>query len=197
MANPSEVAICNSALLAIGEDTITSVQFDASASVAARVCNQFYRETRDAMLRAYPWNFANEKAALARLADTPVFAYRYAFQLPADPAYCLRVLRPEHKDTEYIIKGRVLETDDSAINIEYTKRVTDPNQFDALFYEAFTLRLAMKIAAPITRKQTMVQLMASIYQVAIDDAYAADAFETVIDSNVEMTETERLADVRY
>lgn len=84
----SEVEICNSALIKLGDDTITSLTDD---SKRARLCNAQFARLRDEVLRAHPWNFAIRRASLAKLSQAPAFEFAAAFRLPEDP-YCLRVL---------------------------------------------------------------------------------------------------------
>jgi len=103
----SEVDICAYALRLIGDQPITAL---TDNSDRARLCNSIYALTRDATLRAHPWNFATFRAALATATKTtgtnpiittlPAFEYTQAYTLPngggtdlvTDPPYCLRVL---------------------------------------------------------------------------------------------------------
>lgn len=103
----SEVDICSYALRLIGDQPITAM---ADNSDRARLCNSIYALTRDATLRAHPWNFATFRAALVTATRStgtnpivttfPAYEYTQAYALPngtgtdpvTDPFYCLRVL---------------------------------------------------------------------------------------------------------
>jgi hypothetical protein len=84
----SVVDICNEAMDLLGAATITSL---TENSKEARLCNRKFELTRDAVLRAHPWNAAIARAELAANSVGPAFGFTHQFQLPADP-YCLRVL---------------------------------------------------------------------------------------------------------
>src|SRR5207245_9076015 len=79
----SEVDICSYALRLIGDQPITAL---TDNSDRARLCNSIYALTRDATLRAHPWNFATYRAAVALATITtgtnPVITTFPAFELP-------------------------------------------------------------------------------------------------------------------
>ncbi len=85
----TEVSICSNALRRLGDDPITSLTDDTER---ARLCNSFYPDARDAVLRLHTWNFAATRASLAKLATAPAYGYANQFSLPSD---CLRVLSME------------------------------------------------------------------------------------------------------
>lgn len=171
----SEVGICNSALIKIGEDTITALSEDTKA---ARLCNQIYNATRDAVLRAHIWNFAIKRVELAVNTTAPVFEYSNAFDLPSD---CLRVLNLEDSDTMtsivFKVEGRQLVTNESTAKIRYISRVEDPNQFDDLFKEALSARLAYELAYPLAESNTLMQNMYSVYKDKLSEARTMDGQE--------------------
>lgn len=141
--------ICNLALAHLGEGAITALEDD---TVAARACALHFPTVRDALLRARRWNFAQTRAVLSLLADAPAFGWDYQYSLPAD---CLRVLEVNDSEfgdvvsEEFIIEGRAILTDASAVNLVYTKRVDDVAQFDPLFVEALAVKLAIKLTESI------------------------------------------------
>ena len=110
----TEVSICSNALRRLGDSPITTLSDNTER---ARLCNAFYGDARDAVLRSHPWNFAITRARLAQLSSTPAYGYSYQYALPTDP-YCLRVLEMEYSDYKFKIEnsateGRVLLTDES------------------------------------------------------------------------------------
>lgn len=85
MSSPA-VSLCNQALRLLGEGGITSF---TEGTALADTCATLWQDTIRGLLAAYPWRFTLRKAALARLADSPINEWRYAHQLPPD----LMVLR--------------------------------------------------------------------------------------------------------
>jgi hypothetical protein len=174
----SEVEIANRALLRVGATRITSLE---EASANARAVNALFTTVRDAELRSHVWNFAIKRARLAADATAPAFGPANAFPLPSD---FLRLLPPDkdthYNDLDWRVEGRRILTDAAApLDIRYIYRVTDPNEMDALFREAFSMRLARELCEPLTQSNTKIQLIATDYEVAIRAARKADAFEEV------------------
>lgn len=172
----SEVGICNRALQKLGASRITALTDDTAN---ARACNVAYEPVRDAELRRHPWSFALARTTLAALAAAPDFGFSYQFQLPAD---FLR-LHPDYEyraETDWQIEGRRLLTNDGdTIYLRYVRRVTDPNQFDALFIEALAAKLAFEICEELTGSQGRADRLVNEYQRTIRDARKVNAIEKV------------------
>ena len=167
----TEVSICSNALRRLGDDPITSLTDDTER---ARLCNSFYEDSRDAVLRSHPWNFAITRASLAKLSTAPAYGFANQFSLPTNP-YCLRVLGMEYED--YIFKienvathGRVLLTDEATANILYVARITDTNLFDAMFVDVLTQKLAVDLAYPVTNSTTLQTQMQKVFEKKLSEA---------------------------
>jgi len=188
----SKVDLANEALLLLGANTITSFTDNDSNAV---LVNRFYDSERDALLRSHRWNCAVTTANLASLADTPIIDWEFKFTLPTDP-YCLRVLdvRTVTGDIklDFVIQGRELLTEESAIDITYIQRLEDTMLYDSLLYQALVFRMAWKLAFPVTRSSTVMQQMAQLYDAIVRDARAVDSQE----GTPETIETETLTDLR-
>jgi hypothetical protein len=187
----TEVSICSNALRRLGDDPITSLTDDTER---ARLCNAFYQDSRDLVLRSHPWNFAITRASLAQLSDTPAYGYNYMYALPTDP-YCLRVLEMEYAD--YIFKiendatnGRVLVTDESTAKILYIARITNPTLFDSMFVETLTSKLAADLAYPITGSVQLQGQMEKMYRDKLSEARSVDGMEGFVDDLVSTTFTD-------
>jgi len=174
----SEVQICNVALSRLGEDPIISLTED---SKAGRACNLVFTDIRDSLLRAHPWNFAVARASLAQLTTTPVYGFNYEYQLPTD---CLKVLKtdPEGDDIDFKIEGRKLLTDEATINILYISRVTDPVQYDPIFMEVFSAKLAAELAVSLTDSITLADFLHQKYEKVLSEARGMDAQEGTPDN---------------
>jgi len=187
----TDVSICSNALRRLGDAPITSLTDDTER---ARLCNAFFPDARDTVLRAHPWNFAITRASLPQLSDTPAYGYNYMYALPTDP-YCLRVLEMSYPD--YIFKiendatnGRVLLTDESTAKILYIARITDPTLFDAMFVETLTSKLAVDLAYAITGSAQLQAQMEKMYQPKLSEARSVDGQEGFIDDLVSTTFTD-------
>lgn len=167
----SVASICNQAIIAVGGTPITSI--DDSNSKEARLCKQLYERLRDQELRKHSWNFAVKRAVLAPLASAVEFGFSYQFQLPVDFIRLLEVM----DDVEYQKEGVGFLANTSALKVRYIYRVTDPNQFDDLFSEALSAKLAMHLVYPLEGKVTALQEAKKAYAEALREARFVDATE--------------------
>lgn len=173
----SDVQLCNMALSRIGSEERIQKLSDTTKNEAVQ-CNLFYAQTRDEVLRAFPWPCAIHRQVLAAIDGPTLSKFTYAYQLPTDP-YCLRVLgmidvaNGTYADVvgvQYEIEGRTLLTDLTPVGIKYTKQLTDTKDFDSLLAEAIILKLASKIAYPIADSTTLEQDMLQQYLVQLNIA---------------------------
>ncbi|MGN0904541.1 MAG: hypothetical protein ACI4PW_05235 [Alphaproteobacteria bacterium] len=175
----SMVSICNRALSKIGDEiTILSLE---DSSKPARYCKMLYPETRDMVLRSYPWRFALKRYVLAPMAEAPVFGFAKQFALPVN---CLRVWRTE-ENIPYQIEGKALLADADVFRFIGIQRVEDPTLFDPMFVEAFALKLASELALPLTASVSLKEALYKEYQVFVQQARTASAMEGCQDSYVQ------------
>lgn len=167
----SSVDICNIALTELGEDTIIALTED---SKAARLCNLFYADTRDSLLRMHPWNFAIKRVELAKTVNTPVFEFDSEFGLPSD---CLKVIKTDDVYLTYRIEGKKLLANSDSVKIEYISRVEDTTQFDSNFVMALALRLASKIAYNISDNNTLTQYIDARAEAMLKEAKSMNGQE--------------------
>lgn len=139
--------ICNSAILVLGGSKITSF---ADASAEAVLCSQFWEQSVDAVLRLHPWNCAIKRTTLTPDVTAPEYEWTYAFTLPAD---LIRLLDLDDV-TDYKVEGQKVLCDESALNIKYVFRNSDPATWDRLLVEAMTAYMAFKLAYPLTKSNT-------------------------------------------
>ena len=168
----SEVQICNLALAKIGDQQITSL---TENSKAGRLCNLVYEPLRDATLRAHPWNFAITRETLALHSVAPSYEYTAKFTLPVN---FLRLLGTDMVDTaEFVLEGSFILCNASTLIIKYVKQETDPNQYDWLFVEALSARIAAELAISIADSRTMSVDLFNLYGTKLSEARTADATE--------------------
>jgi hypothetical protein len=193
----SKVALCNAALSELKENQITSLTED---SEPARLCNIFYDITRDEVLTDHPWNFAIKRFALSLLATSPLYGFESAFQLPGE---CLRILDTDLDETftardiatgfftgdfqsqMWAVEGRTLVANSTTIKARYIQRVDDPQQHSPQFDEAFTYKMASKLAYPLTGDLEIKVTFIQIYSAAIRAARSLDSQENSVDNEPE------------
>ena len=168
----SVVQIVNNALIKIGANAIISLTED---SEAARAANVMYEQVRDATIRDHIWNFAVARVELAQSVETPAFRFAFQYQLQSN---CLRVLQMEDVNMVYKIEGRKLLTDEGTAKIMYLGKVTDVNEYDSMFVEALSARLAAELAITLAESNSLYQNMMEMYRFKIADARSADAQES-------------------
>jgi hypothetical protein len=78
----------------------------------------------------------------------------------------------------YKIEGRKLLTDEGTAKIMYLGRVTDVNEYDSMFVEALSARLAAELAITLAESNSLYQNMMEMYRLKVADARSADAQES-------------------
>jgi len=167
------VSLCNSALILLGQELITSL---TEASEAARICRNKWPEVRDAVLREAKWRCLVKRAQLARLAEVPAFGFLYAYQLPTD---CYLVLGLSVTTAAWGIEGKALLTDETAAFITYIGYDTYTDNvglFDPLLSAAIVARLAAELAPSLKAADRFANLWAA-YERKLDLAKAAGRWE--------------------
>lgn len=169
----TDVGICNMALTRCGASPITALDDENDK---ARLCLEYYEPTVQAELRVHPWNFAVKRRALAEDSSTPINEWDHQFQLPSDP-YCISPLQVNEGSDEYVIEGRMLLTNATAVNLRYVARVNEAD-FDPLFVQALVLRLASKFMYRLTVSDaSRSAILQELTQLALPDARFADSME--------------------
>lgn len=186
----SVVSVCNSALVHVGAELITSL---SDNSDSARACKQFFDDSRDSVLTQANWTFATTQAVLSKLVDTPLFKYEFAYLLPTNP-YCLKPLHIEspEQDTIWKVRGRELHTNRDGVNLEYIFRNEDVSQWSPLYTVCLELFLGSRLAYPLTESTTKATNLRDQYIEALSDAAEVDAQIGIADD----FESEDLIDAR-
>lgn len=184
---PSTVDICNLALMHIG--TSTTIASLSEQSAEARACARVFNTARDTTLRDHNWNFATRFASLADIGSAP-HGWSYRYQYPND---CLKAIAVHYEHiarenaTRQAISFRVIAqdnleskaiiTDISPAILEYTAQVTNTENFDPLFVEALSLRIASMIAFTVTGKTRLRNDALKLYDDILANARFVDAQE--------------------
>ena len=173
-----ETSIANLALAHLGQNQIMALSDDTAA---ARFCDTYYEQSRDEVLASHPWTFAMKRANLSALIAVPISEWEYQYQLPTD---CIRVMQMNGFDwwqstSKWVVEGRLLLTDDTVASIRYIYRITDAAQFTPLFIEAVSVKLASRLAVPLTGDKGMMSTLLTEYErITGPKARRIDAFES-------------------
>jgi hypothetical protein len=144
---------------------------------AARTINEMYDAVRDAVLAAYPWNFAGGRATLAPDTNAPNWGWNYAYTMPADFLALVEI----DDNPEYEFEGGKILTDEgTALYIKYTAKTTDEGSFSPLFIETFATRLAFEGCEEITQSNSKKATLGQEYEANLKQAYQLDAKENPI-----------------
>ena len=155
-AGDSPVSICNGALIALGEDLITSLNDNTKRAI---LCLARYDVVRRRVLRDHPWHCAKTRVNLAADVNPPAFGYNFSYTLPAD---CLRVLDlPENDMAEWKVEAGKLLTDEiPPLSVLYIRDLSDCTMFDAGLVQYLERERAVELAEPLTQSPDKEQRMA-------------------------------------
>lgn len=169
----SEIQICSNALLLIGDNPISS--FD-DGSDRATLASNLWDNSRQAVLRAHPWNCAKEMVALAPESTAPAFDWAYKFLLPGNH---LRVLfvGEEGQAEDYQVFGRRIFADVNPLYLTYIYDNTDVASWDASLVQAMEVYMAARMAYPITKSTTLRDSMYQEYMTLLKLAKSIDGQE--------------------
>lgn len=175
----SETDLLNDALSQIGALPITAID---DGSVNANHCQRLYPALRDSLIRSHHWNWAMKRVVLAQDVTAPVFEFAFAYTLPAD---CLKVVEynggAPDTSTIYKIEGWKLITNDGEVQIVYLARITNPDEWDAIFYQVVATWLASKLALAIPKDaSTSKALLEQAVEVLLPLALAVDGQEGTV-----------------
>jgi hypothetical protein len=110
----------------------------------------------------------------------PDFGWKFQHALPADYLR-LNTFNGRQADLcpeDYEIEGKLILSNSELARITYVKRVTDPNEFDPSFVEAFALKLAEAIAIAVTGMPDKMADMAALSARSFSEASFNDAGES-------------------
>jgi len=181
----SEVQIAKLALQHIGD------RYDISdldeASVEAEQVNLVLDDTRDALLRQHPWNFAKKFSTPAALTGTVPGNWDYMYLYPAD---CLKMggivnpLGDEQPPIRFEAARnsdgtRVVLTNQDDAELWYTARITDPTDFDPEFTLALSYVIAARIAMPLIGDRAISADLFTQARNVLSSAWETDANEGI------------------
>ena len=156
--NDSETGV---AILALGhlgislEINLLSTERSAEASA----CRRYFNIARNIILRDFPYSFSRKFATLSLVESDPNSEWSYSYRYPSDCIYFKKILSGVRNDVHstrvpYIIAsdstGKLIYTDSSPAECEYTRLITDIKLYPDDVLVAFSLLLASLIAPRVT-----------------------------------------------
>jgi hypothetical protein len=166
----SKVQICNSALIKLGVEKISSF---SETSKAAVLCSEQYDKVRKKVLRSHIWDFALKRQELSKLVSVPLFDYDSQFALPTD---CLRPVET-HLGTQvdFVVEGKYLLMNSTSCKLLYISDIEDVSFFDTYFEEALAYWIAADLAYPLKQDLGLSDRMKQNALMEIADARSFDA----------------------
>ena len=178
----SEVTICNLALDHLNQQSITNIQ-QPTTSIEV-LCARWYDLSRRSILREHTWNFALKRTTVPKNATPPVFGFDAAYDLPNDYVRVAsigefeQVRRFKIEGNQIIIDSAIstaLTSD--ALFMLYVHDFTNVSRMDAAFIDAFSLKLAIVLAMPITNNSALKERLVAEYREVVSQAKAVDGQE--------------------
>jgi len=186
----SEVGLCN--LAATHLKQTFAVQIDPPTTKFEILCSENYQDTRRAVLRAHPANFAIKRAILTEdTGNPPLFGFTKSFKLPNDS---LRFLSrhtgfdsfaiTDVRGTDFELEGRSLllndnfsTVDPAVVNIRYISDFTNLSQWDPLFIKLFAIELAVVLAPNFSSSEARLSAVVQLRDGISTEARAIDGQE--------------------
>jgi hypothetical protein len=170
----SPVKIANQGLIRIGVKKIVAFTDQVKS---ADVMSLIYENSRDTLLKLYPFKFAKKRAILAPLSLAPKWGYEYAYELPADYVRLITV-DGHYVDTDlnglpndYVIEGRqILTNQNTSIKIIYICNSVPEVYYDPDFVRLLALQLALDGFTALAGRGVGRGKIESEYLVAIETA---------------------------
>jgi len=190
----SKVTIANLALVGeLGKDRITALTDNTEG---AKLVNLLFDETAKEVMTLGAFSSSTFRQTLAQDATAPDWGLAYRYPLPTDPKFLgmlkINELRPG--DYPHSIESGYLLTDEGSVKIQYKGWQTDTEKWDMMLQRAVVLRLAYKMAYPLTGNIDLRKQLFAEFIEALDTGLAVDGLNSSGVDNIIYTED--LKDVR-
>lgn len=178
----TNTSICNSALVKLGAERITSLDDNTKR---ARLCKEQYPKVKEDLLMSHAWNFAITRKTLAAVTHVPTYEFGNAFAIPQD---AMRILATslneppgigERKwavETDPNTQQKYLLCNQAAVDIKYLKAV-DEAYFTPAFAELLAMKLAFDLCYSITQSANLTATIKREYDEKLKRVRSYDAAE--------------------
>jgi hypothetical protein len=177
---PSQVSICNGALIKIGADRVSSITEDKREAI---LLNAIWDNARDFVLRGHRWNFATKRVELVPNSTTPEWGYQYEFDIPND---FIRIVDTDPDDIEFVVEsdsggnGRVLRCDESVLDLTYIFQQSNMEAWDHSASKALEWQLAGEVAYALTQSLALQDACFKKALQVIAEARSMDGAEGIV-----------------
>lgn len=182
----TEVDICNLALDNLGiTDKIMSL---GDSTKEGKACGRWYANTRDLVLRSFPWSFAARIAALTPTSTQEHPLWGALYEVPSDFLKARRLVRAGERTTlkpppfDVITKtgydGFLIGTDEEGLYLSYTAQFDTDDRIrvaPATFIDALSWKLASRLVLPLALKDEYAERSEKIYKQAAFEAFAVES----------------------
>ena len=184
----SKTTIINTALIMVGEKTISSPNDN---SKAAKLANQLYELcVEESFDLPDNWKFATSRKELSELATTPAIGtYDHQYILPPEQRRVLALVALTSDDFEFrwrkefvSISGKeydVILTNEVNAYVKYIVLREDPAKWPAWFVKLVYMNMAIKLAQPLSQDKRKVLQFAQLWEVSYFEAQMSNAKEDV------------------
>jgi hypothetical protein len=177
MATVTTLDVANMALALLLEAPIDNLDDDDKV---ARLVNLHFDTVVESELTKYAWSWARKISDEITASDSGLAdQYQYAYELPDDFLRALWVTRdgrPDGAPVTYTAWADGLRSDyEGPLVIGYVAAFMDPADWTALFTDVVAAQLAIRLAYPITAKQSMIEVAQNAYDRAVAEALRVDA----------------------
>lgn len=171
--------LANRALSAVGQSRL---QEGDKSSKSYLLIKKFYLQTMLESLEMIPWTSGKRRAKLIKADIENYSDFSSVYRLPPD---CAKIMELTDK-SYYIVEGKLLYTDAIDPILVYITNGRLPEgqeistddypeykktEYEAMFYQAFELRLASKIALELSGKEKLHQMLLQEAAVIEEAAY--------------------------
>ncbi|WP_439587495.1 hypothetical protein [Hydrogenophaga sp.] len=146
----TDVEICSSALLLLGDKPIASF---ADGTPRASICANTYSLAKADILRKHNWNCATKRVILSPESTPPAFDWKYQF---ARPNGWLRTIQVGYQGQmlDYAIEGIRIMANTNVLPLVYVANVPE-GEWDSLLTMVMVKRMEMDLAYPITKSTSL------------------------------------------
>jgi hypothetical protein len=177
--------IANGAAVKLGVQRLSTL---SDPSELARVVDLVFDRVVRAELRKNAWSFSLTSTSIGRTTDPTGGQFKAAFILPTD---LIRLVQFNDDWTVYglspvtdglsqpfLIEGRTLLTNDLTVRIRYVRDLSgNTSLWDPAFVEAVTCRLAVEMAATLTKDKQKARDCETAYRMALAEAKRTNGIE--------------------
>lgn len=169
----TKVEICSDAALLVGSPPISDLSTNAPSVI---LTSNLFDDVRDNLLRAHPWNFSTKRVKLSPLVGKPPYGYLYEFKVPSDLIRLISI-DSDHIGLDFRYEGGSILANASSLNLRYIFRNEDASTWPPDFISAVRYELAAQLAFPITKSDSLSQMLAQRAQYALTIAKSNNALE--------------------